>query len=133
MDLTPPLGNLGEHLIMRSADHILVPQAEVGQPPLADRHIAHVAIKHGNGCRNVLKEQCKAFFVFPQGRLDPPSFLEFLLQALICMSQFLRPFVYAAFELVPGPSPFGRVVKHHHAAPWGSRVIRKRTTRHAEP
>src|SRR5262249_33442847 len=60
MDLPPARRNIGEYLVMRTADELDVWwQPEISNVAARGGQVTHLGIEHGNGGRRVLDEQCQ--------------------------------------------------------------------------
>ena len=59
--LLPALRGLGEHLVVTAADQVLIAELVVGQPAGTVDEVAHVAVEHRDGCRDVLHEMPHLF------------------------------------------------------------------------
>src|SRR5712672_2198552 len=60
MNLPPAGRNLGEYLVMRTADELDVSrQSEIGNVAARDGKVTHLVIEHSDDGRRVLNEQCQ--------------------------------------------------------------------------
>ena len=59
MHLPPAFGDLGEHLVVRSADDVPFAQAVIGQVAAAHRQVAHLLVEHGDGRRRLIDKQAE--------------------------------------------------------------------------
>ena len=57
MNLPPAFRDLREDVVVATTRQLLARQPEVRQPALADGHVAHLVVEHGDGCRRMVDEE----------------------------------------------------------------------------
>ena len=70
MNVPPALWNIGEYLVVRTADKLGVSrQPKIGNVATRRSEITHLIIEHGDDGRRVLDEQCQLGLALSQPRL----------------------------------------------------------------